>query len=405
MTRPTSKSRSRASVKDVPVPRPADEPVVTTPSTSEVQVQRQDENPAVTQSGRPGYHRLVRLAPGYTVFDFVRQFSLPILLGVSILLYSLWGQTSTAFNTTANWQNMLAGQATTGVLTLGILIALVSGNFDLSIGNICGLASIMTAASYSRWHVSLVVGLLVGVAVGALVGFINGFLTTTLRVDPFIITLGTASIILGYVDWYTKGASISNGIPRSLVNFGKDNFLGIPGVAWVLFGVALAIYYLLEHTPLGRTLHAIGSNRAAAKLVGIRVERNITLAFTMTGAFAGVAGILLLARNGSANPTIGPTFTLAALAAAFLGAVSFKVGRLNVPGTLVAIFFLSVNITGLTFAGVQNWINEVFTGLSLIFAVALAAVLSKERKPKRPIAAQSTSGQTPTSAEQTRNPA
>jgi ribose transport system permease protein len=144
-------------------------------------------------------------------------------------------------------------------------------------------------------------------------------------------------------------------------------------------------------------LHAIGSNRAAAALVGIRVERTITSAFALTGAFAGVAGVLLLAHTGSGNPTIGPTFTLAALASAFLGAVSFKVGRLNVPGTLVAIFFLGVNITGLTYAGVQNWITEVFTGMTLILAVALAAVLSKERKAKRPTAEPS--------AEQTRNPA
>ena len=222
----------------------------------------------------------------------------------------------------------------------------------------------------------------------------NGFLSTTLRVDPFIITLGTASVILGFVDWYTKGTSIINGIPTSLIDFGRTNFIGIPEVAWVLAIVAVLIYYVLEHTPYGRALHAIGSNRAAAKLVGIRVERTITSAFMLTGAFAGVAGILLLAYTGSGNPTIGPTFTLTALASAFLGAVSFKVGRLNVAGTIVAIFFLSINITGLTYAGVQNWITEVFTGLTLILAVALAAVLSKERKAKRS-----------TTTEQTRNPA
>jgi ribose transport system permease protein len=224
--------------------------------------------------------------------------------------------------------------------------------------------------------------MLIGVAIGATVGGINGFLSTTLHVDPFIITLGTASIILGFIDWYTHGQAIINGIPPSLINFGRERMLGIPDIAWVLAVVALLIYYLLEHTPYGRSLHAIGSNRAAAKLVGIQVERTITSAFALTGAFAGVAGVLLLANTGSGNPTIGTTFTLAALASAFLGAVSFKVGRLNVAGTLVAIFFLGINITGLT----------------LILAVALAAVLNKERKAKR------ATGPTP-SAEQTRNPA
>jgi ribose transport system permease protein len=330
---------------------------------------------------------------------FIRNYSLPILLVISILIYSFWGgDVSATFNTAASWQNILSSQSVTGVLTLGILLTLVSGNFDLSIGNICGLSSVMTAAAYSHWHMPLVVGILIGVAIGAAVGGMNGFLSTTLHVDPFIITLGTASIILGFIDWYTHGQAIINGVPSSLINFGREKMLGIPDIFWVLTVVALLIYYLLEHTPYGRSLHAIGSNRAAAKLVGIRVERTITSAFALTGAFAGVAGVLLLANTGSGNPTIGPTFTLAALASAFLGAVSFKVGRLNVAGTLVAIFFLGINITGLTYAGVANWINEVFTGLTLILAVALAAVLNKERKAKRATGPSS-------SAEQTRNPA
>ncbi|HEU5034818.1 MAG TPA: ABC transporter permease, partial [Mycobacteriales bacterium] len=365
---------------------------------------------ATPSSPRPEPRRARRTA-GQLVGQVSRQYSLPILLGVSVLLYSTWGKTGATFATVANWQNMASSQAVTGVLTLGILITLVSGNFDLSIGNIAGLSSVMTAAAYSHWHFPLVAGLLFGVALGAAVGGLNGFLTTLLRVDPFIITLGTASIILGFIDWYTHGQSIINGIPVGLVEFGRTKFLGVPYLAWVLGAVALVIYYLLEHTPYGRKLHAIGSNRAAARLIGVRVERTITSAFALTGAFAGVAGVLLLAQTGSGNPTIGPTFTLAALASAFLGAVSFKVGRLNVPGTLVAIFFLSVNITGLTFAGVQNWINQVFTGLTLILAVALAAVLSKERKARHgPAAAGATAPELtdnspPRTTEETRNPA
>jgi ribose transport system permease protein len=381
VTRPSSRVRSRAAV-EVPAPRESEEPVTSEPVAEQAPV------PTMLTS-------VWRQRPGRVAGHVLRTYSLPILLMISVLIYSFWGGgVSTAFNSAASWRNIASGQAVTGVLTLGILLTLTSGNFDLSIGNICGLSAIMTAAAYSRWHLPLVVGLLVGVAIGAAVGGMNGFLSTTLRVDPFIITLGTASIILGFVDWYTKGQSIVNDIPQSLLDFGRTNFLGIPEVAWVLGIVALLIYYVLEHTPYGRALHAIGSNRAAAKLVGIRVERTITSAFALTGAFAGVAGILLVAYSGSANPSIGPTFTLTALASAFLGAVSFKVGRLNVPGTIVAIFFLSINIAGLTYAGVQNWITEVFTGLTLILAVALAAVLSKERKAKRS-----------TTTEQTRNPA
>ena len=384
MTRPISRAEDGATTDGVPAPREPEDTLVVSVDPS---IADAPKEAALDAPARPAL-----------VWTVVRNYSLPILLVISVLIYSFWGSTSATFNTAASWQNILSSQSVTGVLTLGILLTLVSGNFDLSIGNICGLSSVMTAAAYSRWHMPLVVGILIGIAIGGAIGGMNGFLSTTLRVDPFIITLGTASIILGFVDWYTHGQAIINGIPSSLINFGREKMLGIPDIFWVLMGVALLIYYLLEHTPYGRSLHAIGSNRAAAKLVGIRVERTITSAFALTGAFAGVAGVLLLANTGSGNPTIGPTFTLAALASAFLGAVSFKVGRLNVARTLVAIFFLGINITGLTYAGVANWINEVFTGLTLILAVALAAVLNKERKAKR------ATGPTP-SAEQTRTAA
>ena len=313
----------------------------------------------------------------------LRQYSLVFLLVASFVLYSTWSKTSSVFLTGDSLRVMVAGQAVIGVLTLGILVTMVAGNFDLSVGNIAGLSYVMTATLYAKHGWGLWPGIAAGIVIGGFVGGLNGLLVTILRVDPFIITLGTASAILGFIDWYTQDQSIVTGIPSAIPNFGKDNFLGVPDIVWVLALVAVAIYYLLEHTPYGRNLHAIGSNRAAARLVGIRVERSIALAFVINGLFAGVAGVLMLARAGAGNPQIPPTLALTALAGAFLGAASFKVGRLNVPGTIVALLFLAVNITGLTLAGVANWINELFTGLSLIFAIALAAVLAKEPKIKR----------------------
>lgn len=391
MTRAISRLRS-GPANDVPAPRAPQQEEV----TAEAVV------PAAAYAAPAP--RAPRRTPGRIAGMVMRQYSLVFLLVASFVLYSTWGKTSGVFLTGANMRNMVASQAVIGVLTLGILVTMVAGNFDLSVGNIAGLSQVMTATLFSTYHVNLWVGILAGVAIGAFVGGINGVLVTMLRVDPFIITLGTASAILGFVDWYTNGQAIVNGIPEGIVNFGKNNFLGVPDIVWVLGLVALAIYYLLEHTPYGRNLHAIGSNRAAARLVGIRVERSIATAFVINGLFAGVAGVLMLARAGAGNPQIPPTLALTALAGAFLGAASFKVGRLNVPGTIVALLFLAVNITGLTFAGVANWINEMFTGVSLIFAIALAAVLSKERKAARSTTTPS-STESVADAEQTRNSA
>jgi len=371
----TTRSRPRpdAVASDLPAQR-ADDPVVTNTAASGA-------------TNAPDGPPVVRRGPQHTVAAFgsriLRQYSLVFLLVASFVLYSTWSKTSSVFLTGDSLRVMVAGQAVIGVLTLGILVTMVAGNFDLSVGNIAGLSQIMTATLYAKHGFGLWEGIVAGILIGGFVGGINGMLVTILRVDPFIITLGTASAILGFVDWYTKDQSIVNGIPAAISNFGKDNLLGIPDIVWVLALVAVLVYYLLEHTPYGRNLHAIGSNRAAARLVGIRVERSIAMAFVINGLFAGVAGVLMLARAGAGNPQIPPTLALTALAGAFLGAASFKVGRLNVPGTIVALLFLAVNITGLQYAGVANWINEMFTGLSLIFAIALAAVLSKERTVKK----------------------
>jgi ribose transport system permease protein len=364
-----SRPRAETAVDDVPSPRAGTDPVVVTSSDVPVALAAA-QTPARSFSASALGSRILR------------QYSLVFLLVASFVLYSTWSKTSSVFLTGDSLRVMVAGQAVIGVLTLGILVTMVAGNFDLSVGNIAGLSQIMTATLYAKHGWGLWPGIIAGVVIGGFVGGINGVLVTMLRVDPFIITLGTASAILGFVDWYTKDQSIVTGIPASISNFGKNNFVGVPDIVWVLAAVAVVIYYLLEHTPYGRNLHAIGSNRAAARLVGIRVERSIALAFVINGLFAGVAGVLMLARAGAGNPQIPPTLALTALAGAFLGAASFKVGRLNVPGTIIALLFLAVNITGLQYAGVDNWINEMFTGLSLIFAIALAAVLSKERTKK-----------------------
>jgi ribose transport system permease protein len=310
----------------------------------------------------------------------LQRYSLVALLGISIAVYGIWGKTASVFLSAADFRNIASSQAVLVVLTLGLIIPMISGSLDLSIGNAAGLSSVAAAAFYAHGHVPLFVGVLVGVLVGAIVGIVNGLLVVAMRVDSFIITLGTASAIFGIVIWYTGGQSIVIGIPQSLLSFGGGNLVGIPDSVYVVALVALVIWYLLEQTPYGRSLHAVGSNKAAARLVGIRVERAIFAAFVLSGAFAGLAGVLLLASSGAGNPQIGQSFTLTAVAAAFLGAASFSVGRLNVLGSIVAILFLAVNITGLTFAGVADWINQLFTGVALIAAIGFATALHRERR-------------------------
>ena len=325
-----------------------------------------------------------RRGPGAIAGGLLQRYSLVALLLASVVAYGTWSKTSEVFLQGAVFQNITSSQSVLAVLTLGLLIPMISGNLDLSIGSTAGLASIGTAGLFADTGAPLVVGVLFGISIGAVVGLVNGLVVTRFGIDSFIVTLGTASLILGAVNWYSKGNSIIQGIPQEVITFGGGLTLGVPNLVYVLIVAALVVYYLLEQTPYGRNLHAIGSNKAASRLVGIRVERDTCIAFVLSGTFAGLAGVMLLARSGAGNPQVGSGFTLTAIAAAFLGAASFKLGKLNVPGTLVAIFFLAVNITGLQFAGVANWISDVFTGLSLVLAVAFAGILSRPKKAARP---------------------
>ncbi|MBV9096940.1 MAG: hypothetical protein JO079_02680, partial [Frankiaceae bacterium] len=149
---------------------------------------------------------VVRRAPSSVASfgtEVLRRYSLVFLLVASFVLYSTWSKTSAVFLTGDSLRVMVAGQAVIGVLTLGILVTMVAGNFDLSVGNIAGLSYVMTATLYAKHGWGLWAGVVAGILIGGFVGGINGVLVTMLRVDPFIITLGTASAILGFIDWYT----------------------------------------------------------------------------------------------------------------------------------------------------------------------------------------------------------
>jgi ribose transport system permease protein len=281
-----------------------------------------------------------------------------------------------SFATVLNFRNITANQSVTGIVTLAAIIPLIGGNFDLSIGAGLGITSIATASLLSH-GAPLWLAMLVGVALGAAIGLCNGMLVAGLGVNALITTLGVASILTGLTSRYTGGQSIITGIPASLTDFGSGAWLGLPCTLYVLGLVSLLVWYLLEHTPYGRELHAVGANSLAARLIGIRVDRIVILSFVIAGALVGFAGVLQVARQGGGNPQIGASFTLPVLSSAFLGATTVHPGRFTVPGTLIAVFFLATSVSGLALAGVDNWVEYVFNGTALVAAVVLSTVLGR----------------------------
>jgi ribose transport system permease protein len=332
---------------------------------------------APAPAGRPAARRD---AGRQRLLELTERYAMVALFALTFLFFSVWPKTSGTFPTAANIRNVLGNQAVTGLLSLAIIIPLVCGEFDFSVGAVSGLTQVLCAGFMARLGAPVVVAVLAAVAVGALIGLTNGNTVARIGVNSLIVTLAVGTALGGVVEWYTKGQTIVLHISKRLTEIGSGNWLGIPRTLYFLVVAAALVYYLLEHTPYGRYLHSIGSNRDAARLVGLRVERLVLISFVVSGLLAGVAGVMLVARNGNASPQLGTvTDTLQALAAAFLGATAIKPGRFNVLGTMVAIFFLAFTVTGLSLAGVANWINDVFYGAALFVAVLISTIVGRKR--------------------------
>lgn len=306
------------------------------------------------------------------------QFGLPVLFVVMVVFFATYSTSHTAFTSSANINNILAGQSVTGIIALGMVVPLAAGFFDVSIAAIAGVANVTAAALIVEHGQPVWVGMLAALLVGGLLGAANGVLVAYFRVNGLIVTLGSSTVLGGLLTWYTKGASIS-GVPDSLGNWGSLKWLGIPRPFWLLIVVGLIIWYVLMHTPYGRQFEAVGSNEAAARLVGIRVERMVFVSFVLAGAIAGIAGILLTSRSGGADPTAGPSYLFPALAAVFLGATTIRPGKYNVWGTIIGIFFVAVGVTGFTLIGADAWVTPVFDGAVLMAAVFISTVVGRRR--------------------------
>ena len=308
----------------------------------------------------------------------LEAYALPLLTAAVAIFFSMWPKTSQTFPTTANLQVLVGTQTVVAIVALGALVPLIAGEWDLSVGATAGLAAVSVAQLMSN-GVNVVAALVVGLGLGMAVGLINAVITTRARVNAVITTLGMATVLTGVINQRTGGLAVVSNIPTAVIDFGTGTWLGLPRTAYAVGLLAGAVYYVFEHTPLGRYLYALGCNRAAAVLVGIRVNLVLATSFVLAGVLAAAGGCLQVARAGGADPNVGTGFTLPALAAAFLSAASIRPGKYNVPGTIVALLFLAVVNSGLNLAGAPPYVNSYVNGSALIAGVALAAWLGRRR--------------------------
>lgn len=291
------------------------------------------------------------------------------ILAAFIVVFALW--IPTTFLTSLTAQTIMAEQAVTAMVAIGLLFALAAGQYDLSIGAVVGLSAVMVCTLTTKYGISLVPAVLITVLVGTTVGVINAFLVVKVGISSFIATLGMSSVLIAPTR-AISGDQVVYGVPEAFIGLTAHQALGIPVIALYMLVVATIAWYALEHTPFGRRVAATGSGPDAARLAGVRTERVIFASLMISSTVAALAGVLLASKLATATPDLGPGYLLPAFAAAFLGTTQLKPGRFNVWGTLIAIFLLATGVKGLQLAGAADWVTDLFNGAALIIAVGLS---------------------------------
>lgn len=316
-------------------------------------------------------------APRSVVNDVLPNYAVVAFLIALCVLFSALAPD--LFPTWANVKAIVNNQSVPALLALAVVLPLAAGEFDLSVGAVLGFTAIV-AAKVSIAGAPVVVAVLAAVLVGALIGLVNAVLIVRVGVSAFIATLGMATVLSGGNLWLTDGSVLYQGIGEGLTTLARTRLLGLPMIFFYLLVVGALLWVLMERTPFGRYLTATGLGRGSARLAGVPTNYYLGAAFVLSGAIAGLAGVLQTGTVGSASPSTGPDFLLPAYAAAFLGATTIKRGRFNVGGTFVGVLVLAVGVSGLNLLGAPFWVAPVFNGAALLLAVSFAAIVAGRGK-------------------------
>lgn len=291
------------------------------------------------------------------------------LAGVYVLLVLVFAVTADNFLTVDNFLNIGRATAVFGIAALGVTVALIAGALDVSFGAIMSLCGIVAAERLVAGD-GFAIALLAAVAVGLGLGAVNGLISSLLRVDALIVTLGTLSVFGGYAYYRTTGQP-TEAPGEAIATMGRGTWLEVPVSVWLLLGVALALALLLRFTTFGQRLYVVGDNARAAALSGLRVGRIRTAALAISGITAAVAGLLIAGNAGVANPGEGERYLLSAIAAVVIGGTALSGGVGTIAGTVVGIAILGTIDNGLNLLGVSTFWQDVVRGAIVVGALVL----------------------------------
>lgn len=311
-----------------------------------------------------------------------------LLLVTVILIILFTVLLPSTFLTILTFRSILSDQSIVALVSLAQMIPLAANKFDLSVGYGIGLAHILSVGFQVEVGLPWQIAVLLVCVIGLGVGIINGLLVEAAQIDSFIATLGTGSILYAISIAYTGGQQIVGQLPSGFTAINDMVVFGIPAPAVYVLVLAVSLWIAFEYLPIGRYIYAIGANPRAAQLVGIPKSRYVVLAFAASGFITAIAGVILGAKLQIGQSNVGPPYLLPSFVGALLGSTAFRLARVNVWGTIVAVVLLSVGIAGIEQLGSSFYVEPLFNGVTLLIAVGLAGLTSRRQKSAGLVAGQ-----------------
>ena len=297
-----------------------------------------------------------------------------VILIIELVFFSILAPNT--FATRASFYAVASNSAILGLTTMALIVPLIAGEIDASLPAVLTVTSLTAASLMSYFGWPLILAVPFSIVVSTLIGTANGLLVVKLKVPSLITTLGSFTILTAAITGLASGRVIEKNLPVNLLAaLSTPKLLGLPLTLYYLAAVAIFVWYLTEHTPIGRYWKAIGSSEESARMAGIRTEPVKLLAFSVGGFFAGIAGTVALFKAQHASPNVGPDFLFPALTAAFLSSAAFRLGTYNVRGAILSIVIIQFGITGLILIGAPYWMDQIFTGSALVLSLVIVRVL------------------------------
>lgn len=318
--------------------------------------------------GQSRGRKILRLLPVY---------GLVILTVFLIILFSIL--LPNTFPTMLNLRAIVSDKAIIALLSLGAMIPMAAGRIDLTVGYGIVLWHILAISLQTLLGLPWPMAVAVVLVLGAFTGFLNGMLVEVAKIDSFIATLGTGTVLYALALWHTGGRQLVGVLPDGFYALNNTFIFGLPITGFYLLAITIVMWIILEYTPVGRYLYAIGANQRAAQLNGIPTRKYVIGAFIASGTMTALAGVILASKLRIGQASVGLEFLLPALVGAFLGSTTIKPGRVNVWGTIVGVAILAVGISGIQQFGGSFWVEPMFNGVTLLIAIGIAGYAQRRK--------------------------